>query len=187
VTKYGLFLALFIFSSILNANALTNDLLNRELLQMLKEDQAVRDPSNVDLNKIIDVDFKMTKRMKQIVREYGWPTLSMVGKKGAKAAWLLVQHADMDREFQSDMLKKMIELIPSEEVDRKHVAYLDDRLSVASNRPQLYGTQGGCINAGKWEPKQIKNRNEVDERRKAMGMLPLADYIKKASEFLCVG
>jgi len=132
VTKYGLFLALFIFSSILNANALTNYLLNRELLQMLKEDQAVRDPSNVDLNKII-------------------------------------------------------ELIPSEEVDRKHVAYLDDRLSVASNRPQLYGTQGGCINAEKWEPKQIKNRHEVDERRKAMGMLPLADYIKKASEFLCVG
>src|SRR4051794_10939213 len=46
------------------------------------------------------VDRDNTKRLGEIVAEHGWPTTTLVGKDGANAAWLLVQHADTEPAFQ---------------------------------------------------------------------------------------
>ena len=53
---------------------------------------------------LIAADTKNTARMKAIVEEYGWPTMSLIGKRPASSAWLLVQHADRDPLFQMHCL-----------------------------------------------------------------------------------
>jgi hypothetical protein len=63
---------------------------------------------------------------------------------------------------------------------------LDISLFVHSpeNVNQLYGTQGKFIN-GKWVPYPIENPEEVEDRRIALGMEPLSEYIRRC-ERICL-
>jgi len=42
------------------------------------------------------IDKRNMKRLEEIVRQYGWPTRSMFGAEASGAAFLIVQHADLD-------------------------------------------------------------------------------------------
>jgi hypothetical protein len=106
----------------------------------------------------------------------------MVGADAAQAAWLLVQHADADPQFQASALKLMEPLLEKREALPQNYAYLYERL----NHPQRFGTQGSCKSKGVWAPREIENEAEVDRRRSEVGMQPLAQYIETASKFLCV-
>lgn len=53
------------------------------------------------------LDKNHTERLKEVVVKIGWPTASKVGSEAASAAWLLVQHADHDPEFQEYCLGLM--------------------------------------------------------------------------------
>lgn len=78
-----------------------------ELLDMAKEDQRIR---KIALETgLLDqtIDIKNTTRVKGIVEEFGWPTSKMVGEDASQAAWLLVQHADLDPSFQNKCLLLM--------------------------------------------------------------------------------
>jgi hypothetical protein len=59
----------------------------------------------------------------------------------------------------------------------KEWAYLVDRVAVAENRKQTYGTQFDGQ-----EPFPIDDEAHVDQRRKAVGMGTLAEYRKKLLE-----
>ena len=149
---------------------------------MRVEDQKYRQPTNFDGPAVAKIDEENRTRLKKIVEQYGWPTITMVGKDGAFAAWLLVQHSDADPQFQATALKLMEPLLEKREALRENYAYLFDRL----NRPQRFGTQGSCKSKGLWAPREIENPAEVDRRRTEVGMQPLAEYIETASNFLCV-
>jgi hypothetical protein len=100
------------------------------------------------------------------------------------AAWLLVQHADRDVAFQTEMLRILEPLVPARETAQSNYAYLHDRVAVNSGRPQRYGTQGRCTAAGVWEPREVEQPEQLDERRAAVGLGPEADYI---AVFNCTG
>ncbi len=129
------------------------------------------------------VDPRNTEAMKNIIAQIGWPTVSKVGMKASHAAWLLVQHADKDVAFQEHCLSLM-QAEPPSEVELRDVAYLTDRIRVNSGRGQVYGTQmnetrdesGQTI---AYEPQPIEDRERVDERRAAMGMGPLQEYVEE--------
>jgi hypothetical protein len=120
------------------------------------------------------VDKKNTERMKEIVSEIGWPTISKVGGKSSLNAWVIVQHADHDIEFQKYCLSLMGKEV-QEEVSQKNIAYLEDRVRVHSGQPQIYGTQFKLID-GKFIPDEIEDPEHVDERRKKMGLTTMAEY-----------
>jgi hypothetical protein len=61
-------------------------------------------------------------------------------------------------------------MVGSGEVAARDYAFLHDRIAVAKNRKQLYGTQ---FNGS--EPFPIEDEAHVDERRKAMGMSSMAE------------
>jgi hypothetical protein len=177
--------------------------LRRELLAMTKEDQQVRaavvkqlsekrlpldkgaitDPALVKTFAVItakmtEVDQKNRARLKEMVAQHGWPGATLVGKDGAHAAWLLVQHADNDRPFQKRCLKLM-KAAPRGEVDPPDIAYLTDRVLVGENKKQLYGTQlQGEI--GAFRPKPIEDEANVDRRRAEVGLPPLAEYLQSS-------
>jgi hypothetical protein len=156
--------------------------LRRELLAMVEADQAGRkqlmalergSPEAMALSKeLIDLDKQHTQALKVAVAKYGWPGKSMVGEDGAQAAWLLVQHADLDVAFQKQALALMEPMVASGEVTAANYAYLYDRVAVAEKRPQRYGTQFG----DQGEPEPIEDEAHVDERRKQVGLGTMAEY-----------
>jgi hypothetical protein len=173
-----------------------NEDLRQELLRMTKLDQDARNEfieqlkKNPDAGKKSDapgikkletIDLNNTKRMKEIIGKHGWPGRSLVGKDGSHAAWLLIQHADRNLEFQKKCLSLMKQALPKGEVSGQEVAYLTDRVLVAENKKQLYGTQCLIVNGEvKFQP--IEDEARVDKRRAEVGLQSLAEYKKIIEE-----
>jgi hypothetical protein len=133
------------------------------------------DPAFEELTRRVQaVDKANTKWLKRVVRERGWPTYSMVGQDGAKAAWLIVQHADLAPAFQRRCLDLMTKL-PADETSPADVAYLTDRVLLAEGKSQRYGTQFILVD-GKYVPRPIEDEKHVDERRASVGLQPLDEY-----------
>jgi hypothetical protein len=158
--------------------------LHRQLVAMTKVDQDARNEAiaaerdgrgHQDLwNKIQLIDHENTEALKAAVARYGWPGKSIVGTDGAADAWLLVQHADQDRAFQKQVLALLEPLVKSGEVESRDYAYLYDRVAVAEQRPQRYGTQFKDA-----DPFPIEDEANVDARRKEVGLGTMAEYRKQ--------
>jgi len=145
-----------------------------ELAELYERDQETRrDGPPTDP----EVDVASTKRMKEIIAQIGWPTISKVGEESSNIAWLLVQHADHDPGFQAECLRLMKE-VPPEDIDAKDIAYLEDRILVNQGQAQIYGTQL-VITEGRYVVAPYKDDDEatVNLRRTEVGLQPLADYI----------
>lgn len=152
----------------------TNTIAN-ELLARAETDQALRTAYPMTNEWDDSVDEMNTARLKEIVAEHGWPTVKSVGEKAASAAWILVQHADRDPEFQQHCLKLMKQ-VPEGEVLVWNVALLEDRVRVNTNRPQLYGSQF-TLQEGQFGPRiGIEDVEHLDERRATVGLEPFEEY-----------
>ncbi len=152
-----------------------------EMMAMVERDQTARikhlkgeGPADYS------IDIENTKRMKEIVKEIGWPTISKVGGAGSENAWLLVQHADHDVDFQ-ELCLNLMKQEPPGEVSPHDIAYLEDRTRINRGKYQVYGTQY-TETGGKFVPRPIENREAVDERRKVMGLSSLEDGTKEMYE-----
>ena len=126
------------------------------------------------------VDAKNTARMKEIVAKIGWPTISKVGKQASSDAWLLVQHADYQVEFQECCLALM-KTEPKGEIYLRNIAMLEDRVRVNRNQPQMYGTQFRQ-DTGEHKPLPIEDAANVNERRREMGLGPLEEGVAEMYE-----
>ncbi|MBX3096015.1 MAG: hypothetical protein KF812_04060 [Fimbriimonadaceae bacterium] len=118
-----------------------------------------------------------TTRMKQIVEQIGWPTQSKVGTEASGTAWLLVQHADADPEFQSHCLELMRPYLGKGEINEQNYAYLWDRVAINSGGKQRYGTQVKN-EGGRWIVHRLENPRRVEEFRRQVGLMPLTEYLK---------
>jgi hypothetical protein len=153
--------------------AIINKSLAQELVQMAKIDQEMRMEwiyKGADWKEAVDKASQ--KRLKQIVGKYGWPKISLVGKRASNAAWLIVQHAP-DLKFKEKCLELM-EQLPLSEVKPANIAYLKDRVLMWNGKPQIYGTQFQGFG------KDIKVYNvqdfeHVDERRASVGLRKFAE------------
>lgn len=152
-----------------------------EIETMVKADQDMRE-KNLQNEDFWDenLDRKNTERMKEIIAEIGWPTISKVGLESAHSCWLLVQHADHDVDFQRRCLELMKQA-PEGEVSKQDIAYLEDRVRVNQNQPQLYGTQF-TQDGEKHIPKPIEDQERVDSRRTEMGLDALQKGIDRMNE-----
>jgi len=118
------------------------------------------------------IDLAHTQKMKEIVKEYGWPTISIVGKEASHAAWLLVQHA-RDIIFKEKCLELIRFALVKRDVRKGDYAYLYDRICVGKGKSQLYGTQ---FIGDKVSP--IEDIEHLDERRKEFGLELFEKYKK---------
>ncbi len=169
-----------------------NEALRQELLGLMARDQDLRKGLSAkhgagtpveqdELEQIMNLDKVHTDRLKEIIRQYGWPGHSLVGEDAAQAAWLLVQHADQTPEFQKQCLELLQTAVLANEASPAHLAYLTDRVRSHEGKPQLYGTQGQIIN-GEVIIGEIEDKDHVDERRAKMGLEPLAAYLNNLKQ-----
>ena len=176
--KYLYFIAcITIFSNPSYANEELSEL-RAELLEMMKLDQdTLHGKTQLSFE---ELNAKQSQRVQEIVEEFGWPTIEMVGKDASQAAWIIVQHADHDIRFQKNMLSMMRPLALSKEIDPGNYVYLYDRI----HTPQLYGTQGKC-EGSTFKPFPIKFIEKINTRRDEMGMSTAQEYWDMASERMC--
>jgi hypothetical protein len=153
-----------------------------ELAMRVEQDQALRravmvpgamTPELVD--RVVAVDHENTAWMKELVTRHGWPTFAAVGEEGAANAWLLVQHADQDVDFQEQCLELLRATVEQGQASRTHLAYLEDRVAMHRGRPQRYGTQ--FVNeSGGLKPYRLEDPARVDQWRAEVGLGTLAEY-----------
>ncbi len=157
----------------------SNPTLAQELLAMAAEDQRVRE-AGVEPEEIRRVDQLNTERMTQLLKDNGWPRAATVGCPAVRAAWLLVQHTtDLLLETVSDMEQAA----EAGELPRADVALSIDRVRLYQGRRQLYGSQLMGNAQGRMALVPIEDRARVDERRAAMGMESLKEYLSSFPEY----
>lgn len=112
-----------------------------------------------------------------IVEKHGWLGPQEIGMNGSQGIFLVIQHADLATQ------KKYLPLIKQAEKEGKtlssNLALLEDRIAMREGREQLYGSQGFKDKVtGTSYIYPIADVDQLDQRRKQMGMPPMAAYVK---------
>lgn len=179
-----------------------NQKLRKILLKMAKADDGVfkglkrKNGLILDPKRLVDkVRRDNTKKLKSLIRTYGFPSISLAGADGSAAAWLVIQHTDFDLKFQKRCLSEMQRLAKRGEVSLRNLAYLTDRVRINSGRPQIYGTQiatGMYCKKKSWakgdyfiyknlkfKPGYVVDPRNLDKRRKVIGLESFNKYVKR--------
>jgi len=164
----------------------TDRALRKELLAMIEQDQAIRmemikggadNPSPTVMARMSEIDSRNTMRMRNIIKQYGWPTPELVGWDGTEAAFFLVQHAD--HSFQKQLLPLLKREYRTGGLSGPNYALFIDRVLVEDGKPQLYGSRARP--SSEWKNGEpvfypIDDEANVDKRRAKVGLSTLAEY-----------
>lgn len=168
----------------------TNPALRDELLAMKEQDQRYRriivaatapgtrpTPDSATLRAMNQADAVNLARLTAIIDQHGWPGTRMVGQEGSVAAFLILQHGDPAT--QEKYLPMVRRAAAAREIYPGLLATLEDRVRLHHGEPQLYGTQlTESPDTHRMVVWKIEDEANVDQRRAAVGLPPLADYLK---------
>ena len=120
------------------------------------------------------------RRLLRIIESVGWPGTDLVGPDGAEAAWLILQHAIAE----PGLLRRALPLLRAAaregRASPRHAAMLEDRIRFFEGRPQRYGTQFDWDAEGNLSPGDVEDPPRLDERRRSVGLPPLAEQMEEA-------
>jgi hypothetical protein len=171
-----------------DAESLNLDQIRAELEAMYEYDRelvsAAYDPDQPHaLETIQAIDRAHASRLKEIVECIGWPTRELVGLKATQAAYMVIQHAGHDVEFQNECLSMMVDLVAQGQLPASYVALLTDRIRVFSDQPQVFGTQmkmarndSGVLVPVPTVP--IEDPEHLNDRRALMGMVEHEQFVE---------
>jgi hypothetical protein len=127
-------------------------------------------------------DLQNQTRLKELIPDSGWFTLSEYGIEGTLSAFQIVQHASNDPDLQRRALAAMEPLLGTDEIDGRAYAVLYDRLAMEDGRFQRFGSQMICRDS-KWVLYPTEEINKVDERRRDAGFdLDLSENIARFAD-----
>jgi hypothetical protein len=167
------------------ARSFSDPALREELAIRSQRDQEARvaylaHPANTLVRqRAVQVDANNVKWLSMLVRSQGFPTAAQVGERGVRQAWLLAQHADLQPTFQAALLPELEQRHAAGELDGMTLSRFVDRVLVAQHQPQRYGTQ---FTPAAWATAHFglpddQSVQEVEQNRRALGIMPLADYV----------
>jgi hypothetical protein len=119
-------------------------------------------------------------RLNEIMDEYGWPTVALVGQDAARSAWKIAQHADRQLDVQRRALALMSRAVAKGQASARDLAFLRDRVLVNEGRPQIYGTQFAGVEDGVPVPWPCAEPDRVDDLRADVGIEPVAAQLQRA-------
>lgn len=165
-----------------------NDPLRAELLAMEEHDQTVRAELAADGSlfqgyhpRMAAVHDANAARLREIVREHGWPTPALVGQDGAKAAFRVAQHSINHPDLMRECRTLIDAARDGDALLREQFAYIDDRIRAFEGLPQRFGTQWRAGPYG-LEPYPVDDPEAVDGRRRELGLPTLAEMRRESSE-----
>ena len=168
-----------------------NEKLKSELVRMVEEERRLNEElaNNGSLYegyppRIRELHLNQANELERIVETVGWPKSSMVGKEGADAAWLILQHSIS----RPDFIKKCFPIFQSaaneEEASARHLSCLIDGICYFSRKPQVYGNYFDWNENGEFGPWIIEDPDNVNERRAQVGLNTLEERIKEMEDDL---
>ena len=159
-----------------------NKKLRERLLKLREKDaqrlnEAVWQNRNPDdlIDRVEGSREKVITELCRILKEFGWPTASLAGADGAKAAFFLLQNS-ASPQLHFDLLPVVTAAVKQEEIARPEVASYIDRLRLNAGLKQMFGTQATILD-GMLMLYPIEVEEQVDERRKAYQLPPLANSL----------
>jgi hypothetical protein len=175
----------------------SSDAVRRELVRMGEDDQKHRQEMMDLMNRLAgsdsekvakkwkqaverqnDLDGKNRQRLDEIVNQHGWPKKSVFGEEASGVAFLIVQHAELD--YQKKYLPLIKDAVAQKEARQSDLAMLEDRILTREGKKQVYGTQLRLNQTTqRMELYPIEDEENVDGRRAAAGLEPLAVYLKR--------
>lgn len=164
--------------------------LQTELLAIREADQSVRVKYNELAQKhgwnapelvpaaeaMAKVDAANLPKITALLDERGWIGPELVGAEASGAIFLVIQHADLP--VQKKYLPMMRAAVADGKLRPASLALLEDRIATREGRPQLYGSQLRGDAGGRMRVMPIADPEHVDERRAALGLPPMAEYVK---------
>ncbi len=166
-----------------------NQALRQELLALVQQDHAFVSAPDDDPNsdqvqrQRLELLGRLRRRLVQIPDTHGWPGKSLVGDDGAEAAWLLALHTMPDPEVLRRCLTLMRDAAAAGEAEPWQVAFLVDRVSLVERNVQVYGTTICRRADGSFGPPLLEDPDRVDARRRAVGLPPLEEDIRRLEQF----
>lgn len=122
-------------------------------------------------------------RLWEILDDYeAWPGRRLVGDDGERAAWLVAQLGDND--LQRRALEHLEVAVDCGDADPSHYACLLDRVRMTEGRPQVFGSQFVSAGDDGVAPWPIEDPFGVDDRRRRVGLEPLAAQARRMQDEL---
>ncbi len=116
-------------------------------------------------------------QVKGIIEKYGWLGYKEIGSQANTAIFTVIQHSD--QATQEKYLPLMREAVRNGKAKASALALLEDRVALQQGRMQNYGSQL------LWSAKKnnyfilpLDDPDNVDKRRAAVGLQPLAEYVR---------
>lgn len=177
----------------LGMNNCSNDKpLKRELLKIWNEDQNIRQEWSEAWNKYGDgsptVDSIISVMrykdsihlviVSKILDEKGWVGKDKIGKLANNTFFIVIQHSDL--KTQQKYLPVMRTALKEGNTEASWLALLEDRVALGEGRKQIYGSQifwNEKTNKSYVAP--LEDPDNVDKRRKEVGLGPLSRYLKQ--------
>ena len=160
-----------------------NEGLRRELLQMLKDDQAVRafqmegrSPTGAEGRAMRERDEATTKRLSEILDRHGFPGVKMVGIAGTRAFITMLVHSP-SLELLKRALPHVERAARREEIPPDDFVMLADDVLVNEGKLQLYGTNFRFV-GDRLAIQPTQDPDRLDERRRRLGLPPIAEYAR---------
>jgi hypothetical protein len=153
-----------------------NIALSSELIDMRDRDVAMR-ARLLHENRLYDdyaeemqqIHIANACRLNELVTQYGWPTMSLVGLEGCRAAWLVAQHSICTPDLQREFLCLLTEAAKTGGVPDLQVAFLTDRVRACERKPQIYGTVFDWNENGELSC-DVEDLANLDARRRQVGL-----------------
>ena len=110
--------------------------------------------------------------------EYGWLGFDKVGRMGAMTIFLVIQHSPLP--VQQKYLPMMREAVAKKQASASSLALLEDRVALREGKKQIYGSQVFTDTVTRKNfVAPLEDPDNVDKRRAAVGLGPLAAYLKE--------
>ena len=117
-------------------------------------------------------------KVSKILDEQGWLGRDVIGGQGNQTLFLVIQHSDL--ETQEKYLPMMREAVKKNNANPSSLALLEDRVALRKGERQIYGSQiGRDQETGEHYVLPLDDPMHVDERRAAVGLSPLQDYVSR--------
>jgi hypothetical protein len=114
-------------------------------------------------------------RLGALLAAHGWPGQALVGEAAAEAAWFIAQHAVLDLALQRRALALLSAAVERNDAPAWQMAMLTDRVRMGAGEPQVYGSIHVGGENGELVPYETEDPENVEARRRAVGLPPLTD------------
>jgi hypothetical protein len=112
-----------------------------------------------------------------ILDKYGWLGSDVLGEEGNGTLFFVLQHAELP--MQAKYLPLLRTAVKEGRAKARHLALVEDRVALRQGKKQIYGSQVGWdMRTNTHYVMPLEDPDHVDQRRAAVGLPPLAEYLQ---------